>query len=104
MKCAGTKLPALSLRWPVSISWLISTFTLTVPSLATSRMRIGSATSASTSAEGYLDLFLRHVELPVRLHQRKDFRGLAHFDARGDRGIGSRRNVEGGRQRERVLV
>src|SRR5471032_757675 len=103
MKCAGTKLPALSLSRPVSISWLMSTFTLTIPSFATARMRIGSAMSASTSAEGHLDFLLHHVELPVGLHQCKNVRGLAHLDARGDRRFRSRGNVEGRRKRVRVL-
>ena len=42
MNQAGTTLPLLSLRWPVSISCAISTRTSTMSSLALARMRIGS--------------------------------------------------------------
>jgi len=42
---AGIVFPAASLRWPVSISWLISTRTVAFPSAAWARMRIGSAMS-----------------------------------------------------------
>src|SRR5512139_3149682 len=41
MKCAGITLPDASLRWPVSMMWLISTLTSTTPPLSVARMRIG---------------------------------------------------------------
>src|SRR5690606_7436936 len=40
---AGMTLPALSLRWPVSISWLMRTRTMALPPWDCARMRIGSA-------------------------------------------------------------
>jgi hypothetical protein len=43
MNQAGMVLPEESLRWPVSISWLISTRTVTLSPAAWARMRIGSA-------------------------------------------------------------
>ena len=47
MNHAGIVLPAESLRWPVSISWLISTRTVALSPAAWARMRIGSAMSFS---------------------------------------------------------
>ena len=43
MNQAGIALPEASLRWPVSISWLISTRTVVLSPAAWARMRIGSA-------------------------------------------------------------
>src|SRR6185295_10572877 len=88
MKCAGTILPEPSLRWPVSISWLIRIFTLTTPSRSAARILIGSAIScslvrsAAAAAERDLDFLLRHVELAVGLDQRVDVRALADLHAR----------------------
>ena len=39
---AGMTLPALSLRWPVSISWLMSTRTVALPPADWARIRMGS--------------------------------------------------------------
>src|SRR5512141_3010304 len=53
MNQAGMSLPLESLRWPVSISWDISTFTSTLSPAIAARIFIGSAmASASASAKG----------------------------------------------------
>src|SRR4029453_10153538 len=107
MNHAGIALPCESLRCPVSIWWLISTFTSVVSPTRLARMRIGSAMfspSAAAAAESNLDLFRRHVKLPVGFHQRVDIGGLRHLDPRGQRRIGAGRNVENRRDRIRVLL
>src|SRR5215467_969743 len=93
MKCAGTSAPPASLRWPVSISWAISTRTSTLSPVMFARMRIGSAMSAPAPAERHLDL-LRGVEvLAVGPDHRVDVGRLGHLHARRDEGIGARGNV-----------
>src|SRR6266545_2298122 len=105
MKCAGTISPFASLRWPVSMSWLISTRTSTLSPTILARMRIGSAMFLPPApADGDLDFLHRVIVLPVRLHQRIDVGGLAHLDPRGDEGIGALRNLEDRRQRVRVFL
>src|SRR6185436_19310770 len=110
MKCAGTILPEPSLRWPVSISWLIRIFTLTTPSRSAARILIGSAIScslvrsAAAAAERDLDFLLRHVELAVGLDQRVDVRTLADLHPGRDIGFGARGNVEARSKRVRILL
>src|SRR5512140_940315 len=105
MNQAGTTLPAASLRWPVSISWLINTRTVVLSPAAWARMRIGSAMvyllfadSAAAAAERDLDLF-RGVEHLAVGHQRhgEDVRRLAHLDARIYVRLDGIRHVEHGR-------
>src|SRR5215813_1851223 len=104
MKCGGTSAPFASLRWPVSISWLISTRTSTLSPVMFARMRIGSAMSAPASAERHLDLLRGVVVLAVGLDHRVDVRGLGHLHARGDEGIGAGGNVEVRRQRVGIFL
>src|SRR6185295_14863999 len=109
MKCAGTRLPALSLRWPVSISWLIRILTLTTPSRSATRILIGSAMgspvrSAAAAADGYLDFLLREEELAIRLDQRVDVRTLAHLDPRRHARFRAGRDLEAGGERQRILL
>src|SRR5882672_797813 len=103
MKCAGMILPCASLRSPVSISCAIRTFTSTLSPVMLARMRMGSAISASTPADGDLDL-LHCVEiLAVRDHERIDVRRFRHLDAGADEGIGAGGDVELRGQGIRVL-
>src|SRR6185312_568036 len=90
MNQAGTIAPLESLRWPVSISWAMRTFTSTLSPTTVARIFIGSAMFlASAAAEGDLHLFRRVVVLAVRLHQRDHVGRLAHLDARVDPGLGA---------------
>src|SRR5829696_1933830 len=65
MNHAGMVAPLASLRWPVSISWLMSTFTSTLSPTMLARIFIGSAMSASAPAQGDLHFLGRIVELAV---------------------------------------
>src|SRR5690349_12831208 len=76
MNHAGIVAPFESLRWPVSISWLISTRTSTLSPAIVARIFIGSAMSASAAPKGHFDFLGRVIELAVRLHERDDVRGL----------------------------
>src|SRR5204863_7030490 len=90
MNQAGMTAPFASLRWPVSISWLISTFTSTLSPAIEARIFIGSAMSlTSASAESDLHFLGGVVELAVGLDQREHVRRLAHLHARIDPGLGA---------------
>src|SRR5690348_11293015 len=104
MKCAGTILPCASLRWPVSISWAMSTLMSTLPRSMAARMRIGSAISASAPADGDFDLLDRVEVPPVREDERVDIGGLGHLDAGRYERIGAGRNLEIRRERVGVLL
>src|SRR5438105_4820663 len=78
MNHAGIVWPFASLRWPLSISWLMSTFTSTLSPAIAARIFIGSAIRlASAAAQGDLHFLGRVVVLAVRLHQREHVRRLA---------------------------
>src|SRR5882724_2218427 len=94
MKCAGTTAPLGSLRWPVSISWLISTRTSTLSPAMLARMRIGSAISASAPAESDLDLLCGVEVLAVGLDHGIDIGSLGHLHAGSDEGIGALGNLK----------
>src|SRR5690242_1966968 len=104
MKCAGTILPCASLRWPVSISWAMSTLMSTLPWSIAARMRIGSAMSASAPADGDFDLLDRVEVLPVREDERVDIGGLGHLDAGRYERVGAGGNLEIRRERVGVLL
>src|ERR1700693_2443731 len=98
MNQAGMTAPCASLRWPVSISWFISTLTSVAYPTRLARIFIGSSMSSSASAECHFDFLGRHVIFSVGLHQRDDIRALPHLDPGRDRRIGARGNVERRRQ------
>src|ERR1700704_6673452 len=94
MNQAGMTAPCASLRWPVSISWLMSTLTSVESPTTLARIFIGSAMSSSASAQRHFDVLGSDVVLPILLDQREDVRALSHLHARRHRRVGSRRNVE----------
>src|SRR5437773_7855454 len=104
MNQAGIVVPCASFRRPVSISWLISTFTSVTSPTAFARIFIGSAmTSSSASAQRDFDFLGRDVVLAVGLDQCVDVRRLCHLDARRQRRLGPRRNVEYRSEHVRIL-
>src|SRR5450432_4663149 len=103
MNHAGMTTPSASLRWPVSISWLINTLTSVESPTRLARIFIGSAMSSSASAECRFDLLGGDVVFAVGLDQRDDIRALTHLDAGRDRRIGSRGNIEDRRQHVGIL-
>src|ERR1700751_2758721 len=96
MNHAGIVCPCESLRWPVSISWFISTLTSVPSPERVARIFIGSAMSTSASAKRHLDLLRGYVVLALGFYPRMDVRGLRHLHARRHRRIGSCREVEYG--------
>src|SRR6476619_6499545 len=105
MNQAGMVAPLESLRWPVSISWAIRTFTSTLSPTMLARIFIGSAMSASASAESHFHFLGGVVELAVgRLHQRDDVGRLPHLHARVDPGLRARGNREVRREDVGVLL
>src|SRR4051812_37182090 len=105
MNHAGMSAPFASLRWPVSISWLISTFTSTLSPTMLARIFIGSAISASAPAQGDLDFLGRVIELAVaRLHQRDDVGRLPHLHARVDPRLRALRDLEVRREDVGILL
>src|SRR5688500_17370392 len=104
MNQAGMVAPLESLRWPVSISWLISTLTSTLLPAIAARIRIGSAMSASAAAEGDLHLFGGVVELAIGLHQRDDVGALAHLHPGVHPGLGAVGNAEGRGEHVGILL
>src|SRR6186997_392365 len=82
MNHAGMVAPLESLRWPVSISWLMSTFTSTLSPAIAARIFIGSAISPSAAAQGHFHFLGGVVELAIGLHQRDDVGCLPHLHAR----------------------
>src|SRR5258706_9963755 len=67
MKCPGTRLPPLSLRWPVSIGCTISTRTSTRSPFRVARIFIGSAISTSAAPDGDLHFPRPRVVAAARL-------------------------------------
>src|SRR3990172_303452 len=114
---AGTRLPASSLRRPVSISCCIRILTSVTPSFAVARIFIGLAmlllslslkqcrSKHHLAATAYRDPDLSGspIEFPVGLHQRNDRVGLPHFYACGDESFRSFRQDKVGRKRIRVF-
>src|SRR3989442_7477794 len=100
MNHAGIVLPCASLRWPVSISWFISTFTSVESPTTFARIFIGSAIVfalqctrpfagsdwrlPAATAQRDLDLLCPDVVIAIGLDQRIDGRPLRHPDANGD--------------------
>src|SRR6185503_5536344 len=104
MKCIGTTLPSGSLRWPVSIGWVISTRTSVKPPASVARIFIGPAMSASAPADSHLDLLRRHVMLAAGLGDDAHVGGFAHLHVHlheRQRALGK---IELGDEREGVLV
>src|SRR5512147_3182718 len=103
MNQAGMTLPCASLRWPVSISWFISTFTSVESPTTFARIFIGSAMSASAAAQRDFDLLRRDVVLAVGLDERVHVGALPHLDSRRQRRLGAGRDIEQRREHVRVL-
>src|SRR4029078_8871013 len=111
---AGIVLPSASLRWPVSISWLISTRTIAPLPWACARMRIGSdisaapsgsGSSAAAAAERDLDFLLREQRAPVAEQGDGDHvRRLRHLHAGSDAGLDGVGELERAGERGRVLL
>src|SRR5450432_4022761 len=80
MNHAGMTTPSASLRWPVSISWLINTLTSVESPTRLARIFIGSAMSSSASAKRHFDFLGRDVVFAVGFYQRDDVRALPHLD------------------------
>src|SRR4029453_19661044 len=104
MNHAGIALPCASLRWPVSISWFISTFTSVESPTTFARIFIGSAMSASAATQRHLDLLRSDLVLAVGLDERVDVGALPHLHARRQRRIGAGGDVEHRRKHVRVFL
>src|SRR4051812_3722046 len=105
MNHAGMTAPLASLRWPVSISCAISTFTSTLSPAMLARIFIGSAMSASASAQGDLHFLGRVLEFAVaRLHERDHVRRLPHLHAGVDPRLGALRDLEIRREDVGILL
>src|SRR5437773_1899198 len=103
MNHAGMTWPFASLRWPVSISWLMSTLISVESPTTLARIFIGSAISASAAAQSDLHFLGCDEVLSIGLDQRVNVRGLRHLDAGRDRRLGAGRKVEHGREHVRIL-
>src|SRR4051794_28726164 len=110
MKCAGTSWPSGFLRRPVSIGWLIkSRISATSPSifertLIAFAMVVVESGSAAAPAQRDFDLLHRVIEFAFRFDERKNVARLIHLHARLDIGQRPRRDVEGRRERIRILL
>src|SRR6266702_5194194 len=104
MNHAGMTVPCASLRCPVSISWLIRTLTSVESPTTFARIFIGSAISASASAERHLHLLGGHKIFALRSDEREDIARLGHLDARRNRRFSAGWQLEHRREHVGILL
>src|SRR3990172_3839152 len=103
MKCTGITLQVRSFRSPVSIGWPISTRTSATSPLSVALIFIGSAISASASADGDFDFLHRGEVLAPGLRQHAHVGRFAHLHVDFHERHRAFHEIELRCERERVL-